>query len=104
MEITLRPVDSVSITTLMDNSSDALLPDEGGLVRRWGLNGTSAPLPVIPSGVAMGGSTADFLRAEHGFSALIEVDGRRILFDTGVSPDGLVANLDRVRGGHAAVQ
>ena len=95
MEITLRPVDSVSVTTLMDNSSDALLPDEG-LVRRWGLNGTAAPLPVIPSGVAMGGTTVDFLRAEHGFSALIEVDGRRILFDTGVTPDGLVANLDRL--------
>jgi 7,8-dihydropterin-6-yl-methyl-4-(beta-D-ribofuranosyl)aminobenzene 5'-phosphate synthase len=33
----------VHITTLMDNSCDALLPDEG-LVRRSGLSGTAAPL------------------------------------------------------------
>jgi 7,8-dihydropterin-6-yl-methyl-4-(beta-D-ribofuranosyl)aminobenzene 5'-phosphate synthase len=95
MQIPLRPVDSVTITTLMDNSSDALLPDEG-LVRRWGLNGTAGPLPIVPSGVATTGRTLDFLRAEHGFSAMIEVAGRRVLFDTGVTPDGLVANLDRL--------
>jgi len=51
MQIPLRPVDSVSITTLMDNSSDALLPDEG-LVRRWGLNGTAGPLPIVPNGMS----------------------------------------------------
>ena len=60
------------VTTLMDNSSDVLLPDEG-LVRRWGLNGTSGPLPVVPAEFALGGSNFDVLRAEHGFSALIEV-------------------------------
>jgi 7,8-dihydropterin-6-yl-methyl-4-(beta-D-ribofuranosyl)aminobenzene 5'-phosphate synthase len=95
MQIPLRPVDSVSITTLMDNAADALLPDEG-LVRRWGLSGTAGPLPIVPSGVATTGSTLDFLRAEHGFSAMIEVAGRRVLFDTGVTPDGLVGNLDRL--------
>ena len=49
MRIALEPVDGVDVTTLMDNSSDALLPDEG-LVRRWGLAGTAGPLPVVPNG------------------------------------------------------
>jgi 7,8-dihydropterin-6-yl-methyl-4-(beta-D-ribofuranosyl)aminobenzene 5'-phosphate synthase len=83
----------------MDNSSDALLPDEG-LVRRWGLVGTAGSLPVLPHGMALDGRSIDFLRAEHGFSALVEVvvDGRRrrVLFDAGISPDGLIGNLDRL--------
>ena len=98
--ISLREVDGVHVTTLMDNSSDVLLPDEGGLVRRWGLNGTAGPLPVIPDGMAEDGNSVDFLRAEHGFSALVEptVDGhtRRVLFDAGITPDGLIGNLDRL--------
>jgi 7,8-dihydropterin-6-yl-methyl-4-(beta-D-ribofuranosyl)aminobenzene 5'-phosphate synthase len=98
-QISLAPVDGVHITTLMDNSSDALLPDEG-LVRRWGLSGTAGPLPVIPAELALGKHSFDFLRAEHGFSALVEVDvagsTRRVLFDTGVTPDGLIGNLDRL--------
>ena len=84
----------------MDNSSDVLLPDEGGLVRRWGLNGSAGPLPVIPDGMAVDGHSVDFLRAEHGFSALVDatVDGRtrRVLFDAGITPDGLIGNLDRL--------
>jgi 7,8-dihydropterin-6-yl-methyl-4-(beta-D-ribofuranosyl)aminobenzene 5'-phosphate synthase len=99
MQITLRPVDGVHVTTLIDNSSDALLPDEG-LVRRWGMFGSAGPLPIVPDGMSVGGKTVDFLRAEHGFSALIEVrDGagqRRVLFDAGVTPDGLIGNLDRL--------
>ncbi len=55
---------------------------------------------MIPAEFAENGLSVDFLRAEHGFSALIEtqVDGsrRRILFDTGITPDGLVGNLDRL--------
>jgi 7,8-dihydropterin-6-yl-methyl-4-(beta-D-ribofuranosyl)aminobenzene 5'-phosphate synthase len=97
--IPLTPVDAVHITTLIDNSFDMLLPDEG-LVRRWGPVGSAGDIPVIPTDMAEGGKTADFLRAEHGFSALVEVRvdnrNRRVLFDTGVSPDGLVANLDRL--------
>jgi len=89
----------VHITTLIDNSCDVLLPDQG-LVRRWGPIGTAGSIPVLPTEVAEGGKTADFLRAEHGFSALVELHDngrlRRVLFDTGVSPDGLVANLDRL--------
>jgi 7,8-dihydropterin-6-yl-methyl-4-(beta-D-ribofuranosyl)aminobenzene 5'-phosphate synthase len=98
-EIRLSPVDGVDVTTLMDNSSDALLPDEG-LVRRWGLSGTAGPLPVVPAELAVERTSFDFLRAEHGFSALVEIRDagatRRVLFDTGVTPDGLVGNLDRL--------
>lgn len=97
--ITLSPVERVTVTTLVDNTSDALLPDEGPM-RRWGLAGSTGPLPVLPADVAEGGVTFDFLRAEHGFSALVDVDAegrrRRVLYDAGVSPDGLVANLDRL--------
>lgn len=97
--IGLQPVDAVHVTTLVDNSSDVLLPDEG-LVRRWGPVGTAGPLPVIPGALAEGGKTIDFLRAEHGFSALVEVhdQGRRhrVLFDAGITPDGLIGNLDRL--------
>jgi 7,8-dihydropterin-6-yl-methyl-4-(beta-D-ribofuranosyl)aminobenzene 5'-phosphate synthase len=104
MLIPLRTVDTLSITTLIDNSSDVLLPDvplaEGGLVRRWGLTGSAGPLPILPNEIAAGRHGVDFLRAEHGFSALVEVEidgtARRVLFDTGVTPDGLVGNLDRL--------
>ena len=65
-QISLAPVDGVHVTTLMDNSSDALLPDEG-LVRRWGLAGTAAPLAVLPAELAEEKQSFDFLRAEHGF-------------------------------------
>ena len=94
-QISLAPVDGVRITTLMDNSSDALLPDEG-LVRRWGLVGTATPLAVMPAALAEEKQCFDFLRAEHGFSAMVEVGDRRILFDTGISAEGVVSNLDRL--------
>src|SRR5262245_58265929 len=98
-QIRLQPVDGVELTTVVDNSSDVLMPDEG-LVRRWGPMGTAGEIPVIPAELAEGGKTVDFLRAEHGFSALIEVRvagrRRRVLFDAGITPDGLIGNLDRL--------
>jgi 7,8-dihydropterin-6-yl-methyl-4-(beta-D-ribofuranosyl)aminobenzene 5'-phosphate synthase len=98
-QISLVPVDGVEITTVVDNSSDVLLPDQG-LVRRWGPVGTAGQIPVIPTELAEGGKTVDFLRAEHGFSALVEVRAagrtRRVLFDAGITPDGLIGNLDRL--------
>jgi 7,8-dihydropterin-6-yl-methyl-4-(beta-D-ribofuranosyl)aminobenzene 5'-phosphate synthase len=102
--IPLRPVDALSITTLIDNATDVLLPDAplpgGGVVRRWGLSGSAGPVPGVPTDIAKSRHSMDFLRAEHGFSALIEVEiggtTRRVLFDAGVTPDGLVGNLDRL--------
>ena len=97
--ITLEPVDGVDVTTVVDNSSDVLMPDEG-LVRRWGPLGTAGAIPVVPTALAEGGKSIDFLRAEHGFSAMLEVRvrerRRRILFDAGITPDGLIGNLDRL--------
>jgi 7,8-dihydropterin-6-yl-methyl-4-(beta-D-ribofuranosyl)aminobenzene 5'-phosphate synthase len=76
------------------------MPDDG-FVKRWGPVGSSAPLRPIPSEVSEGGKAIDFLHAEHGFSVLVEVvkDGQthRILFDAGVTPDGLTGNLDRLQ-------
>jgi 7,8-dihydropterin-6-yl-methyl-4-(beta-D-ribofuranosyl)aminobenzene 5'-phosphate synthase len=97
--IDLDPVDRVDVTTLVDNTADMLLGDVGP-VRRWGLSSAAGPLPVAPSVVSVGGSTLDVLRAEHGYSALVDVyrGGRmhRVLYDAGVSPFGLVENLDRL--------
>jgi 7,8-dihydropterin-6-yl-methyl-4-(beta-D-ribofuranosyl)aminobenzene 5'-phosphate synthase len=98
--VSLDPVDAVHITTLIDNTSDALMPDEQ-FVKRWGPVGSSAPLRPIPSEVSDGGKAIDFLRAEHGYSVLVEVlkqcSTHRILFDAGVTPDGLIGNLDRLQ-------
>ena len=87
LAIPLRPVDAVTVTTLMDNSCDALLPDEG-LVRRWGLAGTAGPLPVrarrdgarAARTRRLPARRARLLRAGRG-----RVDGRtrRVLFDAG---------------------
>jgi 7,8-dihydropterin-6-yl-methyl-4-(beta-D-ribofuranosyl)aminobenzene 5'-phosphate synthase len=47
-----------------------------------------------------GGETIDALRAEHGFSALVTVTKgdreHRILFDTGMTPNGMVENMRRL--------
>ena len=82
--IPLQPVDSLTVTTLVDNATDLLLRDEG-------------PARRAPWGPALSG---DALRAEHGFSALVTITrgGRRtrLLFDTGVTPDGMVENMRRL--------
>ncbi|WP_413755016.1 MBL fold metallo-hydrolase [Streptomyces sp. MMBL 11-3] len=99
VHVPLRPVEMATVTTLIDNSCDALLPD-GRLVRRWGLAGGGGPLPVAPTDMSVTGTTLDVLRAEHGFSAMVDIDidghRRRILFDAGASTDGLIGNLDRL--------
>lgn len=96
--IQLEPVDAVQITTLVDNAFDAITPDQGP-AKRPGLRGAAGPQVANP--LMEGGSGPDMPRAEHGFSALIEVarGGRRhtLLFDTGVSPDGMVENMRRLQ-------
>lgn len=96
--VLLRPVEAVRLTTVVDNMVDLLLPDQPG-VRRWGLAGSAGPIPHVASDVAHGPSV-DALRAEHGYSALIDVDDgdrtRRVLYDAGGTPDGLMGNLDRL--------
>ncbi len=94
--IRLEPVDSVVVTTLIDNVTDVLMPDQGPA--RRASPSTSGPAWSAP--LMAGGSVPDALVAEHGFSALVTVtkDDRehRFLFDAGTSPDGATDNMRRL--------
>jgi 7,8-dihydropterin-6-yl-methyl-4-(beta-D-ribofuranosyl)aminobenzene 5'-phosphate synthase len=92
--ITLPPVDEVTVTTLVDNTFDALLVSQEGVSRPpMGTGVVDAPL-------FEGARTTAGLVAEHGFSALVTVrrGARRstLLFDTGVSPEGMAVNAERL--------
>ena len=97
MTIALEPVDALHITTLIDNVSDMLLQDQGP-AKRAGLAGTSAT-PRRGSAF-LDGRMAETPLAEHGFSALVTVTKgdreHRLLFDAGLTPDGLVENMRRL--------
>lgn len=79
--LTLLDVDRISITLLIDNYTDRLLPSSQ-IAKRTPLvkNEKILPAPI----------------AEHGFSAIVEVwrsgDSWRFLFDTGTSKDGMLEN------------
>lgn len=97
--IALAPVDEVSITTLMDNAYDGLLtdgPGPTGQVTRGGLH-----LGRVPAAHCVDGYAVSGLRAEHGFAALVTVrvadTEHRLVFDTGLTPDGMVVNADRLQ-------
>lgn len=94
--VPLRPVRRVHVTTLVDNSLDVLAAD-AGQARRHPLS----EWPRLPAAAHQVDPVFDGPVGEHGFSALVEVelaDGgvHRLLFDTGVSPDGMVANMRRL--------
>ncbi len=97
MTVSLEPVDSVTITTLVDNYFDLLLTDQGP-AKRLGLPTTETPR--VAAAAVEEGQTPDTPLAEHGFSAMITLtsNGREhgVLFDTGMSPDGLVENMRRL--------
>ena len=93
--VLLEPVEAVTITTLVDNVVDVLLPDTGP-ARRPRRDLASVDAATMEEGLAWSQPVA-----EHGFSALVDVrlaDGERhrILFDTGVSPEGMVENMARL--------
>ncbi|SDG99480.1 hypothetical protein [Pseudonocardia oroxyli] len=93
--IALEPVDEVRITTLVENTFDALLVGSAR-VARAGLGAGRVEAPQF-----LGGAADVGLVAEHGFSALVKV--RRgatetaLLFDAGLSPDALSLNAARWR-------
>jgi 7,8-dihydropterin-6-yl-methyl-4-(beta-D-ribofuranosyl)aminobenzene 5'-phosphate synthase len=91
----LEPVDSIRITSLVDNSADLLLQSAEG-VRRSSLGG--GPLVEVIS--LEEGLAPDALVAEHGFSALVEITKGsatcRVLFDAGLTPNGMVENMRRL--------
>lgn len=84
--MTVPEIDQISITILMDNSTDLLLRNSEHAIRPpFVRNGkVSLPPPV----------------AEHGFSALITIckfeqdTGNSFLFDAGVSENGVIHNAD----------
>src|SRR3954453_16842493 len=92
--VRLQPVDELVITTLVDNVYDALLGDDRHVTRAPFSVGRAAAFQFEE------GSTTVGLRAEHGFSALVTVRHgttvTRFLFDTGLSPDAMLVNADRL--------
>ena len=95
VEIALEPVDSVVVTTLMDNITDVFMPDQGPARRVAPGRG-----PWRRAAVMEGAQVPEALVAEHGFSVLVTVTraGRehRFLFDAGTSPDGVAENMRRL--------
>jgi 7,8-dihydropterin-6-yl-methyl-4-(beta-D-ribofuranosyl)aminobenzene 5'-phosphate synthase len=100
--VTLPEVDEVSVTTLVDNVFDALLLSSGS-VTRPPLSTGRVPAPQFITGETVAG-----LRAEHGFCALVTVrrgeQSSTVLFDTGISPDGLAVNAESLDLGLDDVQ
>ncbi|MDQ1744790.1 MAG: 7,8-dihydropterin-6-yl-methyl-4-(beta-D-ribofuranosyl)aminobenzene 5-phosphate synthase [Pseudonocardiales bacterium] len=92
--ITLDQVDEVRVTTLVDNTFDALLPDDER-TRRVSFGAGTMAAPQFE-----GRATAVGLVAEHGFSTLVSVrrgtSTTTLLFDTGLSPGAMVTNADRL--------
>jgi 7,8-dihydropterin-6-yl-methyl-4-(beta-D-ribofuranosyl)aminobenzene 5'-phosphate synthase len=93
--ITLVPVDEAIVTTLVDNSYDALMADSGP-ARRMGMG----KVPPVAAPQFEGGRNSPGLIAEHGFSALVTTrrgnTTHTVLFDTGISPDGMATNFERL--------
>jgi 7,8-dihydropterin-6-yl-methyl-4-(beta-D-ribofuranosyl)aminobenzene 5'-phosphate synthase len=101
--IAVEPVDEVVLTTRVDNTFDGLLTGSDRVRRTPLTGGGIVAAPQFESGRTIVG-----LLAEHGFSTLVTV--RRgttmttLLFDTGISPDGITDNADRLGVDLGAVQ
>jgi 7,8-dihydropterin-6-yl-methyl-4-(beta-D-ribofuranosyl)aminobenzene 5'-phosphate synthase len=92
--VTLPEADEVRVTTMIDNTFDALLASSDGITRTpMGVGRVAAPQFAD-------GETVAGLRAEHGFSALVTVrsgnSSSTLLFDAGASPDALAVNAGRL--------
>jgi 7,8-dihydropterin-6-yl-methyl-4-(beta-D-ribofuranosyl)aminobenzene 5'-phosphate synthase len=94
--VPLEPVDSLVVTTLIDNVTDSFMPDQGPARR-----GKASRVPSRPAPMMTEGSGPDVLVAEHGFSALVTIGkaGREhtFLFDAGTSPEGVAENMRRLQ-------
>jgi 7,8-dihydropterin-6-yl-methyl-4-(beta-D-ribofuranosyl)aminobenzene 5'-phosphate synthase len=92
--LSLAPADALEITMLMDNKIDGLLPGDEQVRRNAWVEGVANPVFDSPD-------VRVSLRAEHGFAALVSVtrEGTRhsLLFDAGLSPNGLIENMDRLQ-------
>jgi 7,8-dihydropterin-6-yl-methyl-4-(beta-D-ribofuranosyl)aminobenzene 5'-phosphate synthase len=87
------------VTILMDNVTDPLIPDQSPVTRLSWPKVLADPTARVRAQFAPDG-IPDFLVGEAGFSALVrfEKNGRErtLLFDTGVSPTGMVENMRRL--------
>lgn len=94
-QLLLEPVDTVTITTLIDNSLDLFMPNQGPAHRV-----PPTMSPSVPCAVMTDREVPDALIAEHGFSVLVSVTKgpavHRVLFDAGASPNGVVENMRRL--------
>ena len=102
-----EPVDELTVLTVCDNAMDMLLPDEGP-AKRLSLAGMSRHTPMLDAPTLAGGKVPDAPLAQHGFSVLVEVRKgdrvHRLLFDTGVTPDGCADNLRRLGRDPAGIE
>src|SRR5437763_548444 len=100
MAIELDPVDRVRMTILIDNLTDPLLVDQDGVARVNWPRALKGAIPVGDARVSPETGVPDALIAEPGFSALVQVvtgeRERTLLFDTGVSPNGMAENMRRL--------
>lgn len=89
----LEPVDEVVLTTLVDNA--VLMPDQGRARRPAATAGPRRAVRTMAEGWG-----PDALVAQHGYSLLVTVTKgattHSVLFDTGITPDGVVENMRRL--------
>ena len=104
--VALAPVDAVTLTTLVDNSTDLLLADQGPVKRAGLLAAPSASR--LATTVLDTGETFDIPLAQHGFAMLVTVTragiDHQLLFDAGMTPDGLRDIMRRLGLGLADVE
>ena len=98
--ISLEPVDRVRVTVLVDNLTDPLLVDSEAISRISWPKALTGALPRAAAATAPDSGVPDSLIAEPGFSALVRIERggreRTLLFDTGVSANGMIENLRRL--------
>jgi len=103
--IALEPVDSVEIITLVDNQWDMLLQSQERAVRP---PMSPAGRPMVEAPFFLDPKLPEMLIAEHGYSALATITKggrtRRLLFDAGLSVDGLAHNLHALQVSLADVE
>ncbi len=96
LRIPLEPVDAVTITTIMDNVTDVFMPDQGPAHRKRPGPGDR----LLRTETMVHGIVPEPLLSEHGLSLLISVRKgdreHRLLYDCGISPDGMVENMRRL--------